>query len=102
MSIIRGTTPTIKYTFSVVNPDTIVEAFLTIKQFGSVAVEKDISTMTTGEGYVTWELSQADTLALSARDSADIQLRYRTQDGTAYASLHEKEKVVEINKDGEI
>lgn len=103
MSIIRGTTPTIRYTFRVVDPSNIVAAYLTMKQCGSNVVERDISTMTTGEAYVEWQLTQTETLALLAIDApVDIQMRYRTTDGKAYATIHEKEKIVEINKGGEI
>lgn len=103
MSIIRGTTPTIRYTFRVVDPSKIVVAYLTMKQCGSIVVERDISTMTTGTGYVEWQLTQAETLELISNNApVDIQLRYRTQDGKAYASNHVKESIIEINKGGEI
>lgn len=104
MSIIRGTTPTIRYTFRVVDPSKIEVAYLTMKQCGGgIVVERDISTMATGTGYVEWQLTQAETLRLISNNApVDIQMRYRTVDGKAYATNHEKESIVEINKGGEI
>jgi len=102
MSIIRGTTPTIRYTFKVVDPNDIAIAYFTIKQNGKVVIEKDISEMTLGEGYVEWSLSQEETLGFNIKSSLDLQMRYRTTNGAAYATKHVKEDVIEINKDGEI
>ena len=49
--IARGTTPTIRYTFSLVDVSAIVVAYLTIKQ-GSLVIEKDLTSATIGDGYL--------------------------------------------------
>lgn len=103
MSIIRGTTPTIRYTFRVVDPSRIRVAYLTIKQCDNVVIERDISTMVTGENYVEWQLTQEETLRLLVgKMPTDLQMRYKTLDGKAYATNHERESVIYINKGGEI
>lgn len=102
MSIVRGTTPTIKYTFDVVDPANIVTAYLSIKQRHGTIIEKDISSMVAGEDYVEWTLTQEETLQLSECIQCEVQLRYRTSDGKAYASLPKREGIVGIIKEGEI
>lgn len=102
MSIVRGTTPTIKYTFNEVDPSTIAIAYFTIKQNGQVVLEKTTEEMVVGDDYVEWNLTQEETLSFSTRKELDLQMRYRTTNGNAYATQHAKETVVDINKDGEI
>lgn len=102
MSIIRGTTPTIKYTFTKIDPHDIAIAYLTIKQNGELVLEKDISAMVVGDDYVEWSLTQEETLGLRKKHPLDLQMRYRTTNGLAYATSHVKEDVEDINKDGEI
>lgn len=99
--IIRGTTPTLRYTFRVVDPASIVTAYLTLSQ-GCKAIEKNSGTMVSGENYIEWQLSQQETLALDPRKPCEIQLRYRTSDGKAYASLISREGVGNVTKGGEI
>ena len=108
MAIIKGTTPTIKYTFKTVNPTNISTAYLTVSQGenamdrGSTVFELTTSDMTRGSNYITFKFSQAQTLLLKEDIPCDIQLRYKTSDGTVYATLHDREDVIYINKDGSI
>lgn len=108
MAIIRGTTPTIKYTFKTVTPSTISTAYLTVRQGqnsmdrGTTVFELTKTDMTTGTDYVSFKLTQAQTLLLKDGIPCDIQFRYKTSDGTAYATLHAKEDVIDINKEGAI
>ena len=83
--IIRGTTPTIKYTFKTVDIETITRAILTIKKNGSIIVRKELSEATIGEDTLSWKLSQADTLA-GSREGAKVMLNWLTTDGTRGAS----------------
>lgn len=102
MSIVRGTTPTIRYTFDVVDPANIVTAYLSIKQRQGIIIERDQTTMTTNASSVEWTLTQEETLQLNDGLPCEVQMRYRTVDGKAYASLPKKEGIVDIIKEGEI
>lgn len=84
MNIISCTTPTIKYSFKVVDPSTIVEAYLTIKERGNVVIERDLTTATVGESTISWTLTQAETLSLDK--SITTQLNWLTESGTRGAS----------------
>lgn len=65
--IIRGTTPTITFTFSAVEVSDIAVAYLTLKQ-GAVLVEKDIAAalIDAENNTLSWTLAQEDTLKLAA------------------------------------
>ena len=80
-NIVRGTTPTIKYTFSTVDPASLSVAILTAKQGGAIKLEKDLTAATVGTDYLAWTLSQADTLALSAA-SITFLCNWKKEDGT--------------------
>lgn len=92
--IIRGTTPTIQYTFSVVAVSNINKAFLTIKAGGSVVITKDIIDAEVGQKSLSWTLSQADTLKLTFPECA-IMCNWILNDGTRGAS---KETIVHISE----
>ena len=85
-SIIRGTTPTIQYTFKSVNVANITTAYLTIKMSGATLIEKDITSATVGQKSLSWMLSQAETLSMTASEVI-IQLNWKLNDGTRGASL---------------
>ena len=92
-AIIRGTTPTIQYNFNSVQVSNIAVAYLTIKQGGTIVVEKDIATATTGEKSLSWTLTQEETLTIAA-GQAEAMLNWRLQDGTRGASV---KNIVAIN-----
>lgn len=70
--VIRGTTPTVIFTFTDVDVGEITKAILTLKQDCTTVVEKDLSEATVGENSLSWLLSQEETLALSPRISVLI------------------------------
>ena len=82
--IIRGTTPTIQFSFKVVDPSTISKAILTIKKGGEIAIEKALESASVGETSLSWTLTQAETLSVAG--AAEIMLNWVTQDGTRGAS----------------
>lgn len=82
MDIVRGTTPTIKYTFSTIAGTDITAAYLTFTQSGVVVVEKDLSDATTGSNFILWTLTQAETLLLRPCVPVRIMLNWKTTDGT--------------------
>lgn len=102
MSIVRGTTPTIRFTFSEVPVESIAVAYLTVEQNGERVVELDLTTAETGADYLQWTLAQEDTVKLSEKWNCDIQCRYKTTDGTAYASQIYSVKPYDILKEGVI
>lgn len=82
--IIRGTTPTIKYTFKAIDPATITAAYLTIKKGGEVVIEKDLAAASVGEDSLSWTLTQAETLSVTG--AAAVMLNWLLNDGTRGAS----------------
>lgn len=97
----RGTTPTIRYTFSLIDVNDIVVAYLTMEQ-GDLIISKELSTATKGDNYLEWSLTQNETLSLSEEKNVSVQLRYKTADGNAYATRIVTEKPYKILMDGEI
>ena len=84
-TIIRGTTPPIKYTFQTVKPSDISVAYLTAKQGGATKIEKALADATVGEDFIAWTLTQEDTLALSPA-MAYFMCNWKKADGTRGAS----------------
>lgn len=84
-AIVRATTPTIKYKFSVVDVQDISEAYLTVRQNGSLLFEKDLSDAYVGTDYLSWTFTQAETLQM-AQGKISCMLNWLTEDGTRGAS----------------
>ena len=95
--IIRGTTPTISYTFKTVDVSKITDAFMTIKRNGIVAVEKALDDATVGEKSLSWTLTQAETLSVSG--DAYMMLNWKTNDGTRGASAETSVKFTPNHKE---
>lgn len=83
-NIIKGTTPTISYTFDIVHVSDITKAILTIKRSGEIRVERDLTTASVGADKLSWTLTQAETLSVDG--NASVMLNWVTQDGTRGAS----------------
>lgn len=66
--IIRGTTPTIIFTFSEIDPSQITKAVLCIKQKCLAVITKDLTSAEVGDGTLSWTLSQEDTLSLANKE----------------------------------
>ena len=64
-AIIRGTTPTVRFTFASVNPAQIMDAYLVLKQQGQEVVRIEMEDAIVGEHALSWVLSQEQTLALT-------------------------------------
>lgn len=62
--MISGTTPTILFKFTDINPAEITVAVLTIKQGESTVIQRNIDTATVSEESLAWTLSQEETLEL--------------------------------------
>lgn len=102
MNIVRGTTPTIRYKFTIVNVTDIEVAYMTIEQDGKTITEQDLSQAEVGENWLEWQLSQTETLKINENLRVQIQCRYRTSDGNAYASPLSDVMPYEILKEGVI
>lgn len=85
-SIIRGTTPTLQYTFDDVTVADITSAYLTIKVDNTAEhnIEKDLSSATVAENSIPWTLTQAETLSFGA--SISVMINWKVLDGTRGAS----------------
>ena len=96
VKIVIGTTPTIKYKFSVVDPADFVEAILTIKDSRKQEkLRKTLDTATVGIDYVEWTLTQEETLSLGTGSALSMMLNWLTHGGTRGASA--EEAVVAVN-----
>lgn len=84
-TIIRGTTPTIRFHYKNVHIEDITAAYLTIKQNKEVIVEKDMSEANIGEDSMSWLLSQEETLGFKVGKVA-IMHNWLLADGTRGAS----------------
>lgn len=87
-TIVKGTTPTIKYTFRIVDPAEFVKAYITIKQNGKIILEKNLRDAETGEGYISWTLTQEETLGIT-KGKITARLNWKTADGTRGTSSRE-------------
>jgi hypothetical protein len=105
MTMIRGTTPAVVYKFNVVDPADITVAYLTIRQ-GATVIEKtlaDGNVVSSGDDRsIAWELTQAETLSLTATQTVMIQLRYKLRDGSAHATKTVTTYLDDVIKDGVI
>ena len=84
-SIIIGTTPTIKYTFSAVSVTDITKAILTIKKGSDILIERDLTTATVGEDSISWTLTQQETLSIGT-SIVRVMCNWLLSDGTRGAS----------------
>lgn len=85
-SIIRGTTPTLKYVFNTVNVSDITVAYLTIKIDNDPThnIEKTLSDAEVGQDYILWSLTQAETLTF--KNDISVMINWKLADGTRGAS----------------
>lgn len=83
--MIRGTTPTITMKLpTTVSVGAITSATITINQSGKEIIKKNFSQMTTVDNTngVAVKLTQEESLSLSARNKALVQLKAKLEDGT--------------------
>ena len=96
----RGTTPVNTFTTNMDLSEADV-IYITYQQNDVTVIEKQKSDITFGEGSLSVQLTQADTLKLEKRDLL-IQIRAKFNDGTAVASNVIKTTAEMILKDGAI
>lgn len=81
MELIRGTTPTIIFSFDTIQAANISVAVLCVKQSKSTVIEKELSDGLVSEGKLLFTLSQEDTLKLNPSLVAKIILDWKTSAG---------------------
>lgn len=82
MVIVRGTTPTIKFTLPDIEVSNINAAVLALKQNNIAIIEKDLSSATLSDHEITWKLQQEDTLKLNKQTVITIVCDWKLVDGT--------------------
>ena len=82
-SIIRGTTPTIRFTFQAVNVANITTAYMTVKQLAADVITREIDTayIDATNNSIEWELTQEETLRLGIGRNACVMCDWKTADG---------------------
>lgn len=81
MEIIRGTTPTLIFTFSEIEPSDISVCYMLIKQKGQTIIEKTLSDGVVSSEGLSFTLTQTDTLSLCTNESAKVMLDWKTTGG---------------------
>lgn len=84
--IMQSTTPTVRFTFKVINVPDIIEAYLTIKQEGKLIAERDLNEATIEDKALAWVLTQEETLKINPQRTIDVQCKYKLIQGQVYAS----------------
>ena len=97
----RGTTPTLRFTLPF-DTSTLEAVWVTIAQGGKVIINKTKVDCDLKGTDISVTLTQAETLALTAGNKTEIQLRVLTTDGLALASEIFRENTDYILKDGVI
>lgn len=90
VKIVIGTTPTIKYKFSIVDPADFSEAIMTIKDSRKQEkLRKNLDEATVGADYIEWTLTQEETLSLGTGSALSMMLNWLTNSGVRGASAEE-------------
>lgn len=96
VNIVIGTTPTIRFNFSIVNPTDFTEAIFTINDFNKAEIlRKTLDTATIGDRYIEWTLTQNETLQLDVGKSFSMMLNWLTNSGVRGVSVKESINVVD-------
>lgn len=81
--IIRGTTPTITFSFSSVRPSDIAVAYLTITGlYSDLVIERELDSATVASDGISWTLTQEETLLLDVGMTVKVLCDWRLSDGT--------------------
>lgn len=98
MVIVRGTTPTIEYSFSTIEIAEIGKAVLTIKQLDEIVIERDLESSEVIDDKLTWSLTQEESLRLHPKVQATLYLDYVLANGRRASA---KTKVIEVANTGQ-
>ena len=82
MTIVIGTTPTIRCKFNTIQPTDLHTAILTVRDRAKVIkLEKTLDTATIGDKYIEWNLSQEETLVLKSSNGLTMMCNWVTTSG---------------------
>lgn len=81
-SIIRGTTPVVKFNFSDITVSEIVDARLVVRQASKNLIERDITSAAVEQAAVSWTLTQKETLGLASNRAVTIVCDWKLENGT--------------------
>lgn len=79
--IIRGTTPTIQFTYNDITVSDITVAILSMKQKKQTVIEKDLTEATVGQKSLSWTLTQEETLSLTPGQDVTIVCDWKLASG---------------------
>ena len=96
--MIRGTTPTLEFTFPF-NVNTLSTCYITFQQDGKTVLEKNLNDGKVDGKKFTLNLTQEDTLKFKV-DYIEMQIRGKTANGEAIASNIMQAHAEKILKDG--
>lgn len=82
--MVRGTTPKLKFPIPV-DEEMIEVGYVTFNQGNETLIEKDKDSWEFEEKKIIIHLSQEETLLLKEESTVEIQIRFRTKDGEAFA-----------------
>lgn len=99
--MIRGTTPVLEFTLPF-STSHLTEAYISFAQRGTVVIEKTLQDCVCTENTMQLKMTQKDTLSLHENRKTEIQIRVKTLDGDALASVIMVVDTDRILKDGEI
>lgn len=101
MAIVRGTTPTIIFTFQTIDVSDIDTAYLVLKQWDATKISKDITSATVDAdaGTLSWTLTQTESLTLETSKKCSIMCDWLTSSGTRGRSIEKTESVENPGKD---
>ncbi len=100
--MIRGTTPATRLIFKIdLEQLGITSFYITFKQDGAVAVEKELKDIQIDKNIATIKLTQEDTLKLKADSVIEVQARIKCGD-EVYATKTKKTTIDDILKEGVI
>lgn len=103
MELRRGTTPTIEIGIPEdINVADSQALFITISQNKMPIIDKSLADVLINDNKVTVDLSQEETLRLTAKTNATVQIRFVLSTGRAFASQIKKVEVDDILKEGKI
>lgn len=99
--MVRGTTPVLTFSIPFMQ-ETIEALYITFVQAGETVLEKDINSIEFYDGGIMVHLTQENTLAFDEALPLEIQIRLKTNYGSAYASNIIRTSIDRILKDGTI
>ena len=94
----RLTTPAFIYRPCATEVQDIREAYLIIKQYDKVIIEKSLADGYVDENCIVWELGQEDTQKLDLKNVAKVKVDYITLNDERYTTHEKVYKIIDSGK----